>query len=424
MLESVVFNGVVVVSDRHSSGPVQALFNRNRMALLTLAPTTPVSSGEIGTIDVQRADEVDRRHQRVAEYLAASGHDALLLTLPHNFAWMTAGGEGTRPGSEEMVAALFITADARVVLAGSVDSGQLFDCELHGLGFQLKERPWHEPRTVLLEDLCRGRHVASDSGLFGTDNIEKHLVHFRTPLAQRDWPLLRNLGRAVTHAVEATARTFHQGETEAEVAGQLAHRLLKHEITAVRLQVMAGGQGHRYRHWGYGSDCIERTCVLSAVGRRHGLHVGVTRTVTFGQPTKAIEDTHHLAAIVQTTGMFFSQVGWTVSDTWDRMARIYEKYGAPDGWRQADQAEGMGYRIDEFPVVPGGRPRLRSGTALFWHPSVRTAAVGDTILVRKQGFELLTSSENWPELTIEVKGTKIRRPNLLIRPAATGRPGK
>ncbi|MGE0375690.1 MAG: M24 family metallopeptidase [Planctomycetaceae bacterium] len=385
------------------------------MAPLTLAPTKPVSSGEIGIIDLNRADEVDRRHQRVAEFLAASGNDALLLTQPHNFAWITAGGEGTRPGTQDMVAALFITPDARVVLTGSVDSGQLFDRELHGLGFQLKERPWTEPLAVLLEDLCRGRRVAGDSGLLMTDNVERQLVRFRTPLSRHEWPLLRRLGKSVTHAVEATARTFRQGESEAEVAGQLAHRLLKHQITPVRLQVLADGQGHRYRHWGYGSERIERTCILSAVGRLHGLHAGVTRTVTFGQPTQAIADTHHLATLVQTTGLFFSQVGWTVNDTWTRVARIYEKFGAPDGWRQAEQAEGIGYHIAEFPVVPGGSTRLRTGTVMHWHPSVRTAMVGDTMLVRKSGFELLTGSDEWPELIIDVKGARIRRPNLLIR---------
>lgn len=392
------------------------------MAPLTLAPAKPVSSGEIGTVDFDRSDEIDRRHQLIAEYLGATGHDALLLTLPHNFAWMTAGGEGARPGTEEMVAALFITPEARVALTGSVDSGQLFDRELNGLGFQLKERPWDEPRIVLQEDLCRGRRMASDTGLFGSDNVEDQLVRCRMPLSEYDWPALRRLGRAVTHAVEATARTFHQGETEAEVAGQLAHRLLKHQITPVRLQVMADGQGHRYRHWGYGSDRIERTCILSAIGRQQGLHVGVTRTVTFGPPTRAIQDTHHLAAIVQTTGMFFSKAGWTVADTWARVARIYEKFGAADGWRQSDQAEGMGYRIAEFPVVPQGTTRLRSGTAMFWHPSVRTAMVGDTILVRHEGFETLTDSGDWPELTIEVKGTRVRRPNLLIRESGDSAP--
>ncbi|MBX3439625.1 MAG: M24 family metallopeptidase [Planctomycetaceae bacterium] len=386
--------------------------------MLTLVPEKPVSSGELTCVDFGRADEVDRRHQRVAEFLAASGQDALLITRPHNFAWMTAGGDGDRPGmgDAEMTAGLFITPEARVVLTGCVDSGQLFDHTLHGLGFQLKERPWTEPRSVLFEDLCRGRRVASDSGGFGAADAERQLARLRTPLSTFDWPLLRSVGRAVTHAVEATARTFEQGESEAEVAGQLSHRLLKHGILPARLQVMADGQSHRYRHWGFSDSPIERTCILSAVGRQHGLHVGVTRTVCFGQPTKAIADTHHLTALVQTTGLFFSQVGWTIGDTWERVARIYEKYGARDAWRQAEQGDVIGYHMAEFPVIPQGRTRIQTGTALHWHPSFRTGMVGDTILVHGDGFEVLTTSGEWPELTIEVKGARLRRPDILIRP--------
>ena len=39
--------------------------------------------------------------------------------------------------------------------------------------------------------------------------------------------VLRGLGRALTLAIEATCRNFQPGETEADVAGHLAHRLIR-----------------------------------------------------------------------------------------------------------------------------------------------------------------------------------------------------
>ncbi len=385
------------------------------MATLTLAPATPVSSGEIRAIDPDRAHEVDCRHQQLAELLSETGHDAVLLTEPYNFAWLSAGGDATLRGGGESLASVFVTPEARVVLASNVDSGHLFDRELNGLGFQLKERPWHEPRNVLLGDLCRGRNVASDSGVCGTDTLTNQLKSLRSPLAEYDWDGLRTLGRLVTHAVEATARTFEQRFTEAEVAGQLAHRLMRHEVVPVRIQVMADGQGHRYRHWAFGLDPIHRTCILTAVGRKNGLHVGVTRTVSFGPPTREIQDTHQLATLVQTSGMYFSRPRWKLSDTWERVDRIYEKFGAPDEWRHAEQAEIIGYGPVEHPVFPGSMTRVSTGTPLFWHPTVRTAAVGDTILAQENGFELITPSEHWPLITVEVKGKPVQRPDILVR---------
>lgn len=392
------------------------------MSPLSLAPARPMSSGEIRLVDTDRADDVDRRHQRLAELLSETDHDGLLLTQPHNLCWLTLGADPRLGASEEATYAAFITPEARVVLTSNTDSGQLFDRDLNGLGFQLKERPWEEPREVLWLDLCRGRNVASDSGVHGTENLSARLAELRTPLTEGEWSQMRTLGRTLAHAVEATARHFEQGDTEAEVAGQLSHRLLRHEIVPVRLQVMADGQGHRYRHWSYGSDRVERTCVISAIGRRGGLHAGVTRTVTFGQPTQSIRDTHHLASIVQTTGMFFTQAGWSVRDVWSRVARIYEKFGAADEWRQAEQAEAIGYARTEFPLVPNSANPLLVGTAVFWHPTVRTAGTGDTLLVRDDGFELLTPSENWPQLEIEVKGKRIERPGILVRESTTDWP--
>jgi hypothetical protein len=118
--------------------------------------------------------------------------------------------------------------------------------------------------------------------------------------------------------------------------------------------------------------------------------------------------------------MYFSQVGWEFGETWKRIARIYEKFGAPDEWRQAEQAEQIGYALNEAPLLPDSSRAFTSGAAVFWHPSVRSAAVGDTVLVGGTGPEVLTTGENWPMLTVDVKGTRFLRPAVLCREAATG----
>ena len=59
-------------------------------------------------------------------------------------------------------AAAFCTAEGRWIITSNVDSQRLFDEELDGLGFQLKEWPWHWGRGQLIADLCQGRNVACD----------------------------------------------------------------------------------------------------------------------------------------------------------------------------------------------------------------------------------------------------------------------
>ncbi|WP_437202616.1 M24 family metallopeptidase [Planctomicrobium sp. SH664] len=385
------------------------------MSTTALSPNSPISSGEMQTLDFERMEEVRRRHALLTEYLQLKGYDALLLQDPANFAWLTCGGDNTPQFGIQPTAAILVTSDARVVLCNNVDSGRLFDRELAGLGFLLKERPWTEDLSILRQDVCRGRRVAGDVWFPGTENVAEDLHPFRSRRSAKEIEQLRELGRDLAHAVEATARNFEPGAMESEVAGHLAHRLIKHRIIPCRIQVMADAQGWRYRHWTFGNDAIERHCVLSAVGRRHGLYVAATRTVCLGSPSEELQQVHRLATLIQTTGMYFTQPGWTMEETWKRVLRIYEKFGVPDEWRCADQADIIGFRPCEVPVLPNSTRVFESQTAVFWHPSVRSSLVGDTILVRDNGMEVLTPTQNWPVLSVRVKNETFDRPGLLIR---------
>jgi hypothetical protein len=105
----------------------------------------------------------------------------------------------------------------------------------------------------------------------------------------------------------------------------------------------------------------------------------------------------------------------SLDQVWARLQRIYEKFGAPDEWRLADQGEVCGYEACECSVVPGSDFRLESGQPVFWHPTVGPAIVGDTLLIQPEGQASLTRSVQWPMLTVAVKGVSIELPGILVR---------
>src|SRR5262249_44529532 len=152
---------------------------------------------------------------------------------------------------------------------------QYFESDVPGMGFQLKERPWFEPRPVMVSDLCRGRRVASDTGVNGTDDVSLMLLGMRLPLSMLDISRLRTAGAHIAHAVEATSRALTRGRTEAEIAGELSHRLMRHGILPERIQVLGDGRGRRFRYWTFDQSKVQRYCTISVVGRYFGLHVGV-----------------------------------------------------------------------------------------------------------------------------------------------------
>lgn len=391
------------------------------MTLATLEQSVPLSSTELATVDLERVTEVARRHSLIAEFLRKEGYSALLLQNPVNYAWLTVGGSSIRSSSCTSRPALFVTPDARVVVCNNVESPLIFEHEVAGLGFQLKERPWSEPRSVILADLCRGRRVASDWVHPLAVEVGLHVQAMRLPLSAYDVGRMRTAGRLVAHALEATARGLVPGRSEAEIAGEISHRLLKHEVVPERLQVMGDGRGRRFRHWAFSGQPVNKYGTLVVVGRYQGLHVGAARTFSFGDPPADLLQDYERAALVQATGMFFSQAGWEFFEVWNRVKRIYEKCGAGDAWRLADQADVVEYECGPVSLMPTSEFRLFAGVPVFWHPSVGAAMMGDTVLVTERGTEVLTPATDWPKVPISVKGVLVEVPGILLIPAMNGR---
>ncbi|HEY2253339.1 MAG TPA: M24 family metallopeptidase, partial [Planctomycetaceae bacterium] len=302
--------------------------------------------------------------------------------------------------------------------ADNVDSKQLFDRQLGGMGFQLKQRAWHEGRSSLLEDLCRGRSVACDIAQPGTTDESAEMSQFRLPLTALECERLRKLGAIAAHAVEATARHIELGQTEAEIAGHLANRLFKHEVQPVSLRAVADGRGSAYRHWQYSENILKKWCFISAIVSRWGLFCGVTRSVVFGSPPDDIMIAFQQAGLLQATGMFFSQSGWPLSTVWQKVRRIYEKQGVGEEWQSGDQADVTGYTASEVQLFPTSEFTLLPRMPVHWHPSVGPAQVGDTILVSDEGPELLTNANDWPLLYVTVKGKPVYVPDILVREAS------
>ncbi len=90
---------------------------------------------------------MEEKHRRVTTFLDEHDYAAVLLTRADSIAWFTSGGDlGQNLGADAAAVALFITRLTRAVLADNVQSARVFEEELAGLGFSLKERPWHVGR--------------------------------------------------------------------------------------------------------------------------------------------------------------------------------------------------------------------------------------------------------------------------------------
>jgi Xaa-Pro aminopeptidase len=385
------------------------------LAVDSPGPSPPTAPDVSLSTPVDRRADIDAKQARVAALLREVGCDGLLVQDPDNFAWLSSGGAARGVLDPSALPCLFFTPEGRWALSANVDSQRLFDEELDGLGFQLKEWPWHWGRAQLLADVTQNRHAACDLPYGSCTPVGDRLRLMRRALSPYEQACYRALGQLLAHALEATCRTLTAGETEREVAGQLSHRLLHRGAAAVLVAAAADGRSQPYRQLEYTSAPVRTHCVLTAVARKYGLYAAASRSVVFGQPDPAFRKEHDAACRVSAT---YTASSWPDAMPRQILAtaqRVYQLSGAEHEWLLSPQGHVTGRAAVELGLTPQTEELLQAGWAVTWRASVGAALSCDTFLVGEEGPRSVTLPEQWPLKRIRIQGAEFVRPDLLIR---------
>jgi len=351
----------------------------------------------------RRAD-IDAKQAALVPILTAMGVESILLLAPAHVAWFTAGmhvhgliHDAERPG-------IYTNGRQRWLVCSNVDTQRLFDEELDGLGFQVKEWQWESGRSDFLAYLTAQIRVAADRPFPGIPLVNdqlRHLLRVLTPFEQSQYA---DLGEHVAHAVENAAQNCTQGQMECEIAGQVAHRLLHHGIEPVSVCVAADGRGEKYRRYGSGIRCVTQTAVIQATGQRDGLFATCSRTVSFG-PLPAEFGTAYGLAVKQ-AGSFrsWSKAKKTMGAIGSAGRAILQQSPFENDFWLSSPGYGTGRYPAEFLGKPGHEEPLAAGNAVVWQPRVGPAAVVDTLLVTEGDPIAITPPLEWPVKRVVVRG--------------------
>ncbi|MCC6421127.1 MAG: M24 family metallopeptidase [Gemmataceae bacterium] len=378
------------------------------------SPAQPAPQVNLTMPSDRRAD-IDAKHAAVVALLETVKCEGLLVLAPDNFSWLTAGAVARGILDDTQFPALYFSPDGRWLLSSNVDTQRLFDEEIDGLGFQLKEWPWHWGRAQLVADLCQGRSVAVDRPINGCQQVGDRLRQLRRKLTAYEQACYRALGQILSHALEACCRTLQPGETEREVAGQISHRLLHRGAAPLCIQAAADERGEQYRQSGFTSATVQSYCTLRVVARKYGLCAAASRTVCFGQPEAALRRDHDTVCKVTATYVASSWPDAVPKQILATGRRIYQLSGAEHEWLLAPQGHVTGRAPVELALLPQTEELLQSGWAVTWQGSCGSALSCDTFLVSEDGPRAVTAPENWPLKRIRVQGAEFVRPDLLVR---------
>lgn len=379
-------------------------------------PRAILSTGELNLAGpADRRVDVDAKQSFIADLLRETGADGLLALAPENFAWLTSGGTARSSIDLESFPGVYFTAEGRWLIASNCDTQRIFDEEIDGLGFQLKEWPWHLGRAQLLSDLCQGRKVACDVPLGECVNIGDRLAIARRAFSEYERACYRALGQIISHTLEATGRTFRQGDSEREVAGQLGHRLIHRGAMPVTITVAADGRSRNYRQGSFTATPIRNFAVLKVTARKYGLCATASRSISFGPPEGLFRKEHDAACKVCATYVASSWPDAVPRQILTGGQRVYQIVGAESEWYLAPQGFITGRVPVEQSLTLKNEDLLRANWAITWQSSIGAATSCDTFLIGDEGARAVTAAESWPLKRIRTQGAEFVRPDLLVR---------
>jgi hypothetical protein len=363
-----------------------------------------------------RRVDLDLKHQRIAQFLQDAGCEGLLILKRGNLRWLTSGAQFVGLIGYDEMPALYFSNNQRWIFASNVDSQRLFDQELDQLGFQLKEWQWYMNREQYLADLCMGRRVACDTGFRDCKYVGAFLDQERKRLSPYELGCYQDLGMLLVHALEATARSISPGDSEAEIAGHLGHRLFKHGVEPMAISVSGDGRGRPYRRLSFTEANVEKSCVLQATGCKFGLYATASRSICFGEPEaitrKEFDSAVRLSGVWLATAKVNERptVAMDAGRTLLYNGRFEHEWrlSAPGCWTGREPSEGL--------LTPVTSERFLPGHAVTWQARIGGAVVCDTYVCQEEQWTPITPILQWPVRRIVIQGKSYDRPDLLIHP--------
>ena len=317
--------------------------------------------------------------------MAEERWDAVEISRYSWLAWLLGGTEPrvlTAP--ERGNCTVVVTAERTVVVANNIEAPRLRAEEIGELPLEWAIYNWWEAPPAVVP---AGTRVATEIP-----------VRLRLTLCDAEIARAVELGRQAAEALEATACSLEPGLAEHQIAARMAEQTLNRGLVPVGLFVAADERGKQFRHPIPTAKVAHRNAILSLVARRGGLHVSLTRTISFGPACDEMLRRHGAAAHVHAAMLAASRPGVTLGATLATAQRSYEEQGFPDEWQHHHQGGLAGYEPRELRATPGATHVLEAGQLVAWNPTIRGAKSEETALVTAAGPRLLTRTDGWPLL--------------------------
>ncbi|MFC6955316.1 M24 family metallopeptidase [Halorubellus litoreus] len=339
--------------------------------------------------------------RRLDDYLDAEDLASVWFARPEGFAWLTGGDNRVDHEAGIGVAAAGYDGEDVTVVAPNNETERLRDEEL-AEDVTVVEYPWHERDLPAAVAAVASQPAVADVDVPGFGDVDASAL--RQPLSERDREQYADVGRRTAAAVEAVCTELQSTDTEGEVASALSVALSVRELTAPVVLVGGADRAAPYRHFTPTENQLGDYAIVSVTAYDDGLYASCTRTVAFDAPDW-LADRHEAAARVETTALAATRaVGrddGTAADVFEHVQAAYDAVGWPDEWREHHQGGAAGYAGREWIATPTSTEPVHLPQGYAWNPTVEGAKSEGTVLVDDDGFEPLTTGDDWPTISVD-----------------------
>ncbi|RPI33813.1 MAG: aminopeptidase P family protein [Chloroflexota bacterium] len=357
--------------------------------------------------------EFETKQNRILELIETQGLDALLLRRVSSFAWATCGAASfINTAVTNGEAALLVTRSRRYLITNNIEATRMEKEEkLKEQGWEFIVRPWYSAGDLLANTGVSALGTDGDYPC-GVD-LALEVARLRVSLTPEGRQRFRELGCLCAAAMNQVCRQVRPGMSEYEIAALLAHEALNRGVQPIVNLIATDERIYAHRHPLPTGKKLERYAMLVLCGRKNGLVCSITRFVHFGRLPSDLKRKAEAVATVDAAFISATRPGKTLGEIFDAGVAAYTQAGFSGEWQLHHQGGPAGYEPREFVATPGSPEVVVPGEAFAWNPSITGAKVEDTILVGEQGFEVLTSVDDWPIQTVHLDGKEFHRPKIL-----------
>jgi antitoxin VapB len=233
----------------------------------------------------------------------------------------------------------------------------------------------------------------------GLEETPAVLDELRRELLDEELERYRRAGADAADAMRATLAALRQELTEREAAGELERQARLQDFFASVVLVAGADRQRLHRHPLPTDATLGRHALLAVTAEREGLHVSLTRLVSFGPAPAELARLVGACAEVDAAFLAASRPGATLAEVFAAGARAYAEQGFEGEWRRHHQGGLTGYRGREVFATPGEPAVIPAAAAVAWNPSIGGGAKSeDTALVTEAGLEVITRTPDLGEL--------------------------